>query len=303
LVPPINRYLLGTDLPMAKNTRVSAGIDQAITSKVRIGTTYAHINGSGVLRGLNLNAPVNGIRPNPAFGNIIEVVGDAKSRQNTLNTFLQVSILPPSPNPGKERWNWKRTSFGLNYQLGKLENNADGAFAVPATGSLAEEWGPASSDVRHRFNMFFFTQALRNANVNFHLNMASAPPYTILTGRDNNGDLIFNNRPDGVGRNSARGDASFNLNGNFNYVFMFGKRKIQLPPGIMINGGPGGFNVTQMQIDPLPRFRLNLFVNAQNLTNHPNYVGFSGTLTSPFYGRATTVQGMRKIDVGMGFSF
>jgi hypothetical protein len=44
-------------------------------------------------------------------------------------------------------------------------------------------------------------------------------------------------------------------------------------------------------------------VNVQNLTNHPNYVGFSGTLTSPFYGRATTVQGMRKIDVGMGFSF
>jgi hypothetical protein len=231
-------------------------------------------------------------------------VGDGESRQNTLNTFLQVSILPPSPNPGKERWNWKRTNFGINYQLAKFENNTDGAFAVPATGSLAAEWGPASFDVRHRFNVFFLTQALRNANINFNLNMASAQPYTIKTGVDNNGDLIFNDRPDGVGRNSARGDASFNLNGNFNYVFMFGKRKVQMPPGIMIMGGPGGgLNVTQMQVDPLPRFRLNVFVNAQNLTNHRNYSGFSGTLTSPFYGRATNVQGMRKIDIGMGFTF
>jgi len=304
VVPPINKYLLGDELQMARNVRLSAGVDHAFTPKIRIGTTYAHINGSGVLRGLNLNPPVNGIRANPAFGNIIDVVGDGQSRQSTLNTFLQVSILPPSPNPGKERWNWKRTNFGINYFVGKLENDTDGAFAVPATGSLAAEWGPASQDVRHRFSVFFLTQALRNANINFNLNMASASPYTIRTGLDDNGDLIFNDRPDGVGRNSARGGAAFNLNGNFNYAFMFGKRKVQLPPGIMIMGGPGGgFNVTQMQIDPLPRFRLNLFVNAQNLTNHRNYSGFSGTMTSPFFGRATNVQGMRKIDVGMGFSF
>src|SRR5205807_8242320 len=75
IVPPTNKYLLADDLQMARNTRVSVGVDYAMTSKVRIGTTYAHINGSGLLRGLNLNAPVNGIRPDPAFGNLVEVVG------------------------------------------------------------------------------------------------------------------------------------------------------------------------------------------------------------------------------------
>jgi hypothetical protein len=44
-------------------------------------------------------------------------------------------------------------------------------------------------------------------------------------------------------------------------------------------------------------------VQAQNLTNEPNYVGYSGTLTSRFFGRPTTVQGMRKIDFGIGLSF
>lgn len=121
------------------------------------GVTYARVNGSGLLRGLNLNAPVNGIRPNASVGNLFDVVGDASSRQHTVNTFLQVSITPPSPNPGKELWNWKRTNFGVNCNVGKLENNTDSAFGVPATGSLAAEWGtgverrapPAERVLRH----------------------------------------------------------------------------------------------------------------------------------------------------------
>jgi hypothetical protein len=307
VVPPINKYLLADDLQMARNTRVSFGVDHAFNPKVRIGTTYAHINGTGLLRGLNLNAPIaerGGLRPDAAFGNIIEVVGDGRLRQNTLNTFLQVFVSPPSPAPSKELWNWKRTNFGINHFMGRAQNDTDGAFSVPATGSLAAEWGPAQNDIRHRFNMFFGTQALRNFNANLNLQVASGSPYTIRTGLDTNGDLIFNDRPDGVGRNSVRGDGSFNLSGFFVYTFFFGKRRVQLPPGIMILGSPGGsFNVTQVQIDPLPRFRLGIVVNAQNLTNHTNYTGYSGTMTSPFFGRPTAAQGMRKIDVGLNFNF
>jgi len=132
---------------------------------------------------------------------------------------------------------------------------------------------------------------------------ASANPYTIKTGVDSNGDLIFNDRPDGVGRNTARGAGTLNSFANFQYQFFFGKKKIQMPPGIMIQGGPTGFNVTQMQIDPLPRFRISVFLNAQNLTNHRNYTGYSGTKTSLFFGQPTAVQGMRKIDIGLNFNF
>ncbi len=303
VVPPINKYLLGQDLQMARNRRLSAGVDYAITPKVRIGTSYAHTNGSGLLRGLNLNPPVNGVRANPVFGNIVDVAGDASSRQNSLNTFLQVSILPPSPVPGKERWNWKRTNFGLNYSLNKVENDTDGAFGVPATGDLRLEWGPASQDVRHRLNGFFSLQWLRNFSANLSLSVASASPYTIKTGFDDNGDLIFNDRPAGVGRNSLRGDGSLNLFANFVYTFTFGQRRIQMPPGIRIDGGPAGFNITTVQIDPQPRFRVGLVVNAQNLTNHTNYGGYSGTMTSPFFLHPTAAQGMRKIDVGLNVNF
>ena len=51
------------------------------------------------------------------------------------------------------------------------------------------------------------------------------------------------------------------------------------------------------------RYRLAIFVQGQNLTNAVNYFGYSGTLTSPFFGRPTTVRDMRKIDFGVGLNF
>jgi carboxypeptidase family protein len=304
-VPPINRYFLANDLQMARNIRLSTGVDYAPSPFTRLGVTYAHVSGTGQLRGANLNAPVNGVRPDPALGNLIEVLGDAAFRQHTLNGFMQIFLTAPSMAPPKERWSWKRTNFGTFYTLGKSDNDTDGAFAVPATGRLAAEWGPAPNDIRHRFSAFFGAGWLKNFNANLNLNYSSGSPYTIRTGLDDNGDQIFNDRPAGVGRNSLRGDGAFNLSGFFVFNIPIGQKKLgPMPPGIFVMGSPGGnFNVQTMQADALPRFRMGIIVNAQNLTNHRNYIGYSGTLTSPFFGMPTAVQGMRKIDVGLNFNF
>ena len=305
VVLPTNKYLLAGDLQMARNVRLSTGVDYVPSPFTRLGVTYAHVTGTRQLRGLNLNAPVDGLRPDPAAGNLVEVVGDATSRQDTLNGFMQVFLTAPSMSPPKERWSWKRTNFGTFYTLGRSDNDTDGAFAVPATGSLAADWGPAQNDVRHRFSAFFGAGWLRNFNANLNLNYSSGSPYTIRTGLDDNGDQIFNDRPAGVGRNSLRGAGAFNLSGFFVYNIPIGQKKLgPMPPGIFVMGSPGGnFNVQTMQADALPRFRIGVIVNAQNITNHSNYVGYSGTRSSPFFGLPTAVQGMRKIDVGLNFNF
>ena len=302
-IPPTNRYLLADDL---RHGRRRASVSASITPSRRRSAPASRMRTStdpGLLRGLNQNAPLDGARPNPLFWQHRRVVGDGSRRQNTVNAFLQVMVSPPSPNPSKQLWNWKRTNFGINYNWGRLRNNVDGAFSVPATGSLANEWGPGGDDVRNRLNAFFGTQALRNFNANLNVSMSTAPPYTIRSGVDLNGDLIFNDRPPGIARNTERGTGRVDLPDSV-YTFMFGRQRIQLPPGIMINGSPAGdFRVTQMQADPLPRFRLGIVVNAQNLTNHTNYTGYQGSVTSPFFHRPTNVTGMRKIDVGLNFSF
>lgn len=303
-----NRYLLSDDLPMARNTRVSAGVDQTFSPRVRGGFTYAHTTGQDLMRGENLNFPINGVRPDPLFVNIIRVVADAASRQDNLNAFAQFSLTPPSPNligpTTGPRWNWKRTSFNVNYSTGRLENNTDGPYSLPASGSPAGEWGHVPGEIRkHRFNIGINSQALKNLNANINLNASTGTPYNITTGYDDNGDLVFNDRPVGVGRNSQWTPGQWTVNGNFNYTIAIGKKVVQNPGGITgITMRNGEISVMTGGAAP-PRYRLGISANIINLTNHANYINYSGTMTSPFFLQAQGFQNMRKVDISLNFSF
>lgn len=52
-----------------------------------------------------------------------------------------------------------------------------------------------------------------------------------------------------------------------------------------------------------PRYRANVFVSINNLTNHANLSGFSGVMSSPFFMTPTGVQNPRKVDMGINVSF
>jgi hypothetical protein len=329
---PTNKYLLSDGLQMQRNARVSAGADRAVTRMLRVNATYQHIIGRHLMRGANLNAPVDGFRPDPLFSNVIQVLGDARSNQDNLNVGANVNFnvpkagaggpgappmmngvmimtsgpMPPPPGAGSAanaRWNWRRMSLFANLGLGRSLNDTDGAFSLPATGVIENDWGPANFDVRRRVSVSWNSQQLRNCNASLNLNNSSAPPYTIRSGFDTNGDLVFNDRPPDVGRNSARGAGQWTVNGFFIYMWQFG-RKTSAPGGIAITrDSAGGTSVSQGAAQNVGRYRVSLNVGVQNLTNHANYAGFIGTLTSPLFGRPQTVSGTRKIDVGLGFSF
>lgn len=51
------------------------------------------------------------------------------------------------------------------------------------------------------------------------------------------------------------------------------------------------------------RYRLAIGVNIQNLTNHANYSGYSGVMTSPNFLKPVSVQGVRRITFTMGLTF
>jgi hypothetical protein len=300
LIPPINRYLLGEAYGMPRITRFSSGVDQQIKT-VRVSGTYSYQRGARLARGLNLNPPVDGVRPDPSFRNIVEVVSDAASWQHQLQVDATVNpgaLLPAFKAP---RIGWKRTTVFFNYTLARLENNSDGPFSIPATGSLALERGPAGNDVRQRLNVAFNNQIVRNLLMGINLNAASADAYSLLTGRDDNGDGVFNDRPAGIGRNSVRAQGQVTLNMFLGYQFAFG-RTAPLPPGVGVFGGGNAAQVRTFDVGTA-RYRLGIFCNVFNVTNRANYLGYSGTMTSPFFGRPTSVRDMRKIDLGINLQF
>jgi len=305
VIPATNRYLLDPDLYMGRTTRVSAGVQQTITSKFSFGGTFADIRGANLLRGRNLNAPIGGVRPDPAFANVIETVSDASSRTRSGSINANLSFFTPTPN-NTRFFDWKR-NLGVygSYTYARARNNTDGSFATPAAGLLAFDWGPTSNDVRHRSNISLNSGMIRNFSANISLSSSTAPPITIRTGFDDNGDLIFNDRPTGVGRNTERTSGRWDSFAYFSYWIGLGKRQIAAGgPGIMIrDGGAGGLSVTTMAAQAQPRYRLSFNVEISNITNHANYTGYSGVMTSPFFLQPTSVTGVRRINFGMGLSF
>jgi hypothetical protein len=145
--------------------------------------------------------------------------------------------------------------------------------------------------------------ALRNLSARVGVSGTSAPPLTIRTGTDDNGDLVFNDRPEGVGRNSARTMGSWNTSANFGYSFTLGKKTVTSSGGVQIMGGPAGLTVNPTGAQTTPRYRLNLSVNINNLWNQPAYSGFSGNPTSQFYLKPNAAQGLRRITFSTNVSF
>jgi hypothetical protein len=298
MTPPTNRYLLGDAMVLPASMTASAGVDQQIVGPLRANVTYTWRRGSNLLRGRNLNTPVAGVRPDPAFSNIVEVQSDASSRAHSVNVGTSLFLL-----------NWHRTLFAANYTFTSSRNNATGAFSLPASGdAIEQEWGPMGP--RHRFGGQFNTQVVRNVGVSLSARYQSGTPYTITTGFDNNGDGVFNDRPAGVGRNSALAAGQWDIGARFSYAIGWGQRPTAGGAGgerVMVQiGGPGGgmpMGGVSVSGADAKRYRLEVYVAAQNVTNHRNYVGYSGVMTSPFFGLPTTVLNPRKVEVGTRFGF
>jgi hypothetical protein len=200
-------------------------------------------------------------------------------------------------------WQWRRgLRLSGSYTLGRQRNNTDGPFSVPAT-DLAFEWGPAAQDIRHRGSVSFGTAAIRGLTASMNLGRTSGRPLTIRTGFDDNGDLIFNDRPTGVGRNSVRVPGQWTSSANFGYAFSFGRRQVSSGGGVSITSAAGALSVNVADAQAVPRYRLNLSVNMQNLFNRPTYSGYSGVLTSPTFLQPTSASGVRRTTINMNLTF
>jgi hypothetical protein len=268
-----NKYLLDDDLTFARVRAFSAGIDQTLTKQVAVSVLFRDTRQTGVLYGRNLNAPAAGARPDPAFANVIETVSGARLDNQQLVATLTLNLAPGSRTPAQERFDWRRSTVKASYIAARVEGNSDGAFAVPPSGSLATEWGPNAGDRRHRISLSLNSQALRNVNTTLSLTANTGTPYTITTGLDNNGDLIFNDRPAGIGRNTIRTAAQYTWSFNAAYAIQVARHRVQLT------------------------------ANATNFTNHANLGGYSGVMTSPFFRTATSVSNPRRVEFGLNITF
>jgi hypothetical protein len=284
IVSPRNAYVLG-DYKLNKNRRYSAGIDQRFSPRFGFNLLYNYYLQEQLPRGKNLNPVVNGVRLEPANGNVIATITDAELHRHEFYANFNFSLLAPGPAAQRGTFNWRRLAANGGYSYIRARRNAMGPFDVPASGSLDTEWGHGPADNPYRTNIGITSTQLRNLSVNLAINASDGYVYNETTGFDDNRDGLLNDRPQGVGIWALRTPRVWTLSSRFSYNLPIGA-----PPE---QGRPAGPQ----------RYRASIFVSINNLTNRANLSGYSGVVTSPFFMTPTSVQNPRKVDMGMNISF
>jgi hypothetical protein len=283
---PRNIVRTAPTLRMPSTTRLSIGVDHPIGRTLRLRATYARRVGRDRFRSRDVNAPAAGVRPDPAVGAITELSASGRSFEQSLELRTSIDYRP------------RRLSGQVRYRLGEAFDETDGALTLPPDSfQLAGEWGPSRQDIRHRFDASLATDLWAGFRVNGRFRVGSGAPYTITTGEDPNGDGVSNERPVGVGRHSARGAWTRNLDVDLAWTRGLGRRPANADAtGSRQRSRRGGESDSSM-------VRFEIYSRVSNALNAVNPQRYSGVLTSPFFGRPTSAGAARRFQFGMRVGF
>ena len=272
--------------PNLRNGHLSTGmisVERTFSGNLWVAAMYDYGRETGRLRLRDVNAPIDTtaptprscrpeqaaetcVRPNPSRGQILSLESTGLLKAHTLplnfrersgisNVSAEYLLDEPrqvaSPNP--------------QLPMDSHDPHADWSISKSPVNLI-------SSTVNARLpSGIFLTQRL-SAHTGEH--------YTITTGRDDNRDGSINDRPPGIGRNSANGPEYFNVDFNVSKAFFL--------------GGTGGGST---------RTNVNVFANMVNAFNWVHYGLPSGVQTSPNFGRSTSAVQPREIEIGLRFQF
>jgi hypothetical protein len=301
--PGVIRQAEGMAMPTLR--QASFGVERTFGERTRVNASYVYRDGVDQLRAIATNLPVDGVRPDPRYGNItvVDSFGELESHAVTVG--------------GNVRFDRPRMFLAGNYTFGRYNDDGNGALSLPADSTNPEEWGPSRNDIRHRLGLFGNLEFPYNLRLGVNLRVESAGPYNITTGFDDNGDTIFNDRPAGVERNSGRGDGLVDLGLRLSYRLGFGQRpQTGAPAGpggggggpqvVVMRGGDGGggggdFGGGMRGFGGGPgnnRVSLEFYVQAFNVLNNVNLTNFNGVLSSPLFGQANAALPPRRLEIG-----
>jgi len=265
-----------------------------------------------MLRSRNINAPLPGTGERP-LGR-----PDTVYQYGSTGRFDQEQLIL-----GLNRRSGRGATLFVRYFLGRARSDTDGAGSFPANPyDLPAEYGPAGIDVRHRFTLGGSLLLPGDIRVSPFAIVSSGRPFNITTGRDDNGDSVFTDRPayatdsrkPGVvqtawglldpnpepgqaiiPRNLGRGPWFLMVNLGVGKTIGFGQRPDAETPAA------GGEQRRRGAGDrPEGRVTLTLSVSAQNLLNHANPGLPIGNLSSPLFGQAVATAGSFGFGAGSG---
>lgn len=270
--------------------QAAATVERQLRPNLTIALNFTDSRGVHQLRSRNINAPLpgSGIYPFGTAGQIFLYESSAlfKQQQASVNINARLS---------------RRFSIVASYTYNQAKSNADSSGEFPMDNyDLSGEWGRARYDIRHRIQLNGNIVFPMRLQVSPNISYTTAPPFSVTTGEDNNGDSNYNDRPAytllapdpargviatpwGVfnkepltnpaagtiiaARNSVYGFSALNVNGRVSRTWNFGE------------GNRRGDS----------RYSLTLGVQARNWINTVNRAAPVGNLSSPLLGQSLNI--------------
>jgi hypothetical protein len=267
---PTSLVTLDPRLRIPYTLQYSIGIERQVTAKSTASAVYIGNRGIDSFRSVDANAPVlvagNYVRPNPTVGQVRQIQSEGYLKGNALELTFR----------GKPS---KYFAGQVQYTLSRTDNNTSGITFFPVNSyNPSADWGRADNDRLHKFDLLASGQPTRFFTLGVGLSLYSGKPVTVTTGADNNHDGIINDRPAGVPRNTMHGPGLIGLDLNFSHDFPLSKQK----------------NEAKV---------ISVSLNSFNVLNHPNYITYIGTISSPLFGRPAAAQPPRRMQLDVQFKF
>lgn len=183
-------YQINSDLRAPYTMQAAVSLERQLGKIGTVSVTYLNSRGLHQFVLENVNAPLaageDSTRPlfaQSGSDNIYQYNSEAIFKQNQFLTNVQVRVS-------------QKISLMGYYALGFVNSNTSGPSSNPSNSyDLNQDYGRASFDVRNRIFLSGSASLTHNIRISPFVIANSGAPFNIITGRDNNGDSFFNDRP------------------------------------------------------------------------------------------------------------
>jgi hypothetical protein len=301
-------------------------MERQLPGNTTMAVTYTNSHGLHLLRSEDINAPLPGTYDPGVANSGLFPLGHpgALELMESSGLYNQNQVIANV----SAKLNAGLSLFGF-YVYNHARSNTDGIGTFPANPyNFAGEYGPASTDVHHRFTIGGSISLKWAVRISPFVVAQTGAPFDITAGSDLYNTTLFNGRP-GIAtdptkpgliqtayglldpnptagerllsRNYGRGPGQFNVNLRIAKTIGFGKERgsasVARPAAPTGQGAAlaavGGRGLGGLIGSPSTsrRFNLSIGLSVRNLLNHTNPGPIVGNIASPYFGFANQIAG------------
>lgn len=294
--------IFNADLRPTGSLQIRAEFERQLTKGWKISATHSWTRNWDELRSRNINAPlIDAANPNPQTARrplgVRQNILQFETNGRTFGRVITVNLNQSSN---------KYYTFNLTYLNFDFKTDADDAFSFPQSSySLSGEYAPPFWQSRHRVFVNSNINLPKDVKAAVSFTFATGTPFNITTGRDNNGDGNFNDRPSLS--DAITSDTIMTRLGNFNPNIIngnlprnFGTNPINITANLNFSRT---FDFGKKDAKGIGTNKLTANIRVNNLFNRTNLLNLNGVLNSPLFGLANASAPARRIEFGLRFSF